>query len=60
MGSKTLLSRLSSWFLPHAIFIININIKLILFFKLTPPWGALVARLVKRPTLDFGSSHDLM
>ena len=25
-----------------------------------PPWGTGVAQLVKHPTLDFGSSHDLM
>ena len=24
------------------------------------PWGAWVAQLVKRPTLDFGSGHDLV
>ena len=28
--------------------------------KMQQPWGAWVAQSVKRPTLDFGSGHDLM
>ena len=39
----------------------NCRLAVILVFalKITKLWGAWVAQLVKCPTLDFGSGHDL-
>ena len=33
--------------------------KLTLFQKMKKPWGAWMAQLIKCPTLNFGSGHDL-